>query len=154
MEGDVSLLELGDHVEEMADAPAQAIEAPDHQRVARAQVVQAGLELRALAQGAGAAVAEDPRALLPIERVELRSSTMRWPMRSSNGSTSSSARPYRTVLPCCRRFTSPVLCRAARCFEMFCCRGIELVSELLHLALSIALEMVEHADPQRLANQT
>lgn len=37
---------------------------------------------------------------------------------------------------------------------MFCCRGIELVSELLHLALSIALEMVEHADPQRLANQT
>ena len=52
VKGDLSPLELGDDVDEVAQAAAETVKPPHHQRVAGAQVVRARLELRALADGA------------------------------------------------------------------------------------------------------
>jgi hypothetical protein len=56
----------------MAQAATQAVEPPDHEGIASAQVIQAVLELRALADRARPDVAEDARAAGLLERVELQ----------------------------------------------------------------------------------
>ena len=65
-------VELGDDVDQMAQAATRAVEPPDHEGVASAQVVQAVLELRALADRARPDVAEDASAAGLLERVELQ----------------------------------------------------------------------------------
>ena len=72
VERDPSLFELGDDVDQMAQAATQAVEPPDHEGVASAQVIQAVLELRALADRARPDVAEDASAAGLLERVELQ----------------------------------------------------------------------------------
>ena len=69
---DVSLLEQRNDVDQVAQAAAEAIEPLHDERVAGAQVVQAGFELGALADRAGADVAEDSRGAGLLERVELK----------------------------------------------------------------------------------
>lgn len=72
LERDPSLFEPGDDVDQMAQAATQAVKPPDHEGVASAQVIQAVLELRALADRARPDVAEDASAAGLLERVELQ----------------------------------------------------------------------------------
>ena len=51
--------ELGDDVDEVGQVPAEAVQAPDDQRVPRAQVGQAGVPLRSVGPGAGGLVGVD-----------------------------------------------------------------------------------------------
>ena len=72
VERDPSLFEPGDDLDQVAQAATQAVKPPDHEAVASAQVVQAALELRALADRARPDVAEDASAAGLLERVELQ----------------------------------------------------------------------------------
>jgi hypothetical protein len=68
----VSLLELGDDVDEVPQAATEAVEPPHHERVAGTHVVKARVELRALADRPGPDVFEDAGAAGLLERVELQ----------------------------------------------------------------------------------
>ena len=56
----------------MVQPPTEAVQAPHDEGVALAQIIEADLQLGALADGVQAAVAEDPGAAGLLERVELQ----------------------------------------------------------------------------------
>jgi len=74
----MSLLELGDDVDEVPQAAAETIESPHDECVAAAHVVQACLELRALADRARADVFEGAGAAGLLERVDLQCEDPSW----------------------------------------------------------------------------
>src|SRR5450755_996982 len=76
-ERDLALLEVGDDVDQVAQAAAEAVQAPDHQRVAGEEVLQAGVELRAGSDRPGPDVLVDALAAVVLERVELEREVLR-----------------------------------------------------------------------------
>ena len=71
-EGDVSLFESRDQIDQVAEAAPEAIQPPHDQRVTRTEVVEAGVEFWAMADRSGADVTEDPDAPGLLKRVELQ----------------------------------------------------------------------------------
>ena len=71
-ERNVSLFEARNQIDQVAEAAAEAIQSPHHQRVTRAEVVETGVELWAMADRSGADVAEDADAPGLLKRVELQ----------------------------------------------------------------------------------
>jgi hypothetical protein len=61
-----------DRIDQVLEAAAEAVQAPDHERVAGSEELKAGVELGAIAQRPGADIAEYASAAGLLERVELQ----------------------------------------------------------------------------------
>ncbi len=72
LESDLAGLELLDDLDQVLEAAAETVQAPDDERVARLQEREALIELRSLLERPGADVAEDASAASGGERVELQ----------------------------------------------------------------------------------
>ncbi len=69
---DTEFIEGGDNVDQIAEVSSQAVNFPDDQGVARPEVLQAKVPLRAVDFGSGCDVCEGLQAAFERERVELQ----------------------------------------------------------------------------------
>ena len=70
-EPDAALSQFGDGVDEMPEGPPEAVEFPDDQGIAGAQLVQDLLEHEAVGAGAAGRLGEHPIAASTLQRVDL-----------------------------------------------------------------------------------
>jgi hypothetical protein len=69
---DAARTEVLDGLDQLLERAGEAVELPDHERVARAHAGEGGLERRAVALRAGGLLLEHPAAAGAVQRVELR----------------------------------------------------------------------------------
>ncbi len=69
---DLAVVQVLDRVDQVFEAAAKPIQAPDHERVAGGEELKAGVELGAMAQGPRADIAKHAPAAGLLERVELQ----------------------------------------------------------------------------------
>ena len=71
-EADLAVVKILDRFDQVFEAAAKPVQAPDHEGVAGIEELKAGVELGAMAQGPGADIAKHAPAAGLLERIELQ----------------------------------------------------------------------------------